>query len=202
MRPEVDEQRSGTTATLFVLSLAGVAYGLQNSMIYPSLPALQRDLHTTTAWTVWLATGFYLTSAVSTPIAGALGDRYGKVRVLQATLAIFALGSLGAGLAPDIWGLIAARSFQGIGACLIPLGPKLIAACICAHELLAQGVLSCPLVGDPSLGLIGTGNSVGKLRQGPISHGECGGRPFIGLVRTLFSPSRCTRWLSTSSIVG
>lgn len=40
------------------VTLAGIAFALQQTMVIPALPQLQRDLHTTTAWATWLLTGF------------------------------------------------------------------------------------------------------------------------------------------------
>ena len=50
---------------------------------------------------------------------GTLADLLGRRRVLQAGAAVFVLGSLLAGLAPDIGVLIAARVLAGIGAALL-----------------------------------------------------------------------------------
>jgi len=60
---------------------------------------------------------------------GALGDRLGRKRALQAGLALFGLGSLAAALAPSAIALIAARAFLGVGAAAImPATLSIIAA--------------------------------------------------------------------------
>lgn len=79
----MEETRQHYNVTLGVLALAGLAYALQQTMILPALPSLQRDLHTTAAWATWLFTSFLLVSAVATPVLGKLGDQYGKERFLQ-----------------------------------------------------------------------------------------------------------------------
>ena len=107
--------RSHYRLTLAVLTSAGLAYALQQTMVVPALPALQRELDTTTVWVTWILTGFLLSSAVATPLLGKLGDQHGKERLLVISLAIFLAGSVGAALAWNIWVLIAFRVLQGAG---------------------------------------------------------------------------------------
>src|SRR5919206_7407 len=91
-----EPSRQHYNVTLAILTIAGIAFALQQTMVIPALPALQRDLHTTTAWVTWLLTGFLLTASVATPLLGKLGDQYGKERLLVVSLGIFFVGCLGA----------------------------------------------------------------------------------------------------------
>src|SRR3990170_3955156 len=95
-------------------------------MIVPALPALQRELHTTTAWVTWLLTGFLLTASVATPLFGRLGDQYGKGRMLVISLAVFFAGSVGAIFAWDLASLIGFRMIQGCGGAVFPLSFAII----------------------------------------------------------------------------
>src|SRR5256885_10615594 len=90
--PGVAEHRQHYNVTLAILALAGLAYSLQQTMVVPALPSLQRDLHTSTAWATWLLTAFLLVSAASTPRLGKLGDQYGKARFLLLALLAFFFG--------------------------------------------------------------------------------------------------------------
>jgi predicted MFS family arabinose efflux permease len=101
--------------TLGILTLATTAYALQQTMVVPALPQLQRELDASTTWVTWVLTGFLLSAAVFTPILGKLGDRFGKERLLVASLGTFFVGCVGCALAPDIWTLIAARVVSGAG---------------------------------------------------------------------------------------
>ena len=89
-------------------------------MVIPALPALQRDLHTTTTWVTWVLTALLLVASVSTPVMGKLGDQYGKERLLVISLALFFVGCVGAAAAWNIWALIFFRAFQGLGAAVFP----------------------------------------------------------------------------------
>jgi EmrB/QacA subfamily drug resistance transporter len=113
--------RQHYNVTLAILTVAGTAYALQQTMVIPALPTLQRDLHTTTTWVTWVLTALLLVASVSTPIIGKLGDQYGKERLLVISLALFFVGCAGAAAAWNIWSLIFFRAFQGLGAAVFPL---------------------------------------------------------------------------------
>jgi EmrB/QacA subfamily drug resistance transporter len=61
-------------------------------------------------------TAYLLTSTVSGPIYGKLGDLYGRKLVLQVAIVIFLAGSALCGLSQNMGQLIAFRAVQGIGA--------------------------------------------------------------------------------------
>jgi EmrB/QacA subfamily drug resistance transporter len=117
----VERARQDHNVTLALLTLAGVAYALQQTMVIPALPTLQRDLHTTTTWVTWVLTVFLLVASVATPILGKLGDQYGKERLLVISLVVFFAGSVIAACAWNIWVLIVARAIQGAGGAVFPL---------------------------------------------------------------------------------
>jgi EmrB/QacA subfamily drug resistance transporter len=112
--------------TLAVLTFAGIAFALQQTLIIPALPVLQQELDTTTAWATWLLTGFLLSASVLTPLLGKLGDQHGKERLLLVSLGIFLAGSVGAIFAPNIWILILCRVVQGAGGAVFPLSFAII----------------------------------------------------------------------------
>jgi EmrB/QacA subfamily drug resistance transporter len=114
-------ERRHYNVTLAILTLAGIAYALQQTMVIPALPTLQRDLHTTTTWVTWVLTVFLLVASVATPVLGKLGDQYGKERLLVISLVVFLVGSVAAACAWNIWVLIVARAIQGAGGAVFPL---------------------------------------------------------------------------------
>jgi EmrB/QacA subfamily drug resistance transporter len=120
------QERQHYNVTLAILTLAGIAFALQQTMVIPALPALQRELDTTTTWVTWVLTVFLLVASVATPILGKLGDQYGKERLLVISLTLFLIGSIGAAAAWNIWSLIAWRALQGAGAAVFPLSYGII----------------------------------------------------------------------------
>jgi EmrB/QacA subfamily drug resistance transporter len=118
--------RQSYNVTLAVLILAGIAFALQQTMVIPALPILQREFDTTAAWSAWLLTGFLLSASIATPLFGKLGDQYGKERLLVISLCIFLAGSVGAIFAWNIGVLIGFRILQGCGAAVFPLAFAII----------------------------------------------------------------------------
>ena len=78
----------------------------------------------------WVFSAFFLGSLFGVVAAGREADRSGPARPFAAGLALFAIGLIGGGLAPNMLALVAARSVQGIGAGAIPavayvaIGPR------------------------------------------------------------------------------
>ena len=64
--PSVPDAPRRPGLTLTVLSIACVAYVLQQTLVVPALPIFQEDLNTSATWAAWVFTGFLLTSAVAT----------------------------------------------------------------------------------------------------------------------------------------
>src|SRR4249919_2048226 len=91
------------------------------SLVIPALPTLQHDLGTTPTGVTWIFTAYLLSASVATPIAGRLGDMFGKKRTLLVVMAGLAGGSLLAALATTLPVLIAARAIQGVGGAIFPL---------------------------------------------------------------------------------
>jgi EmrB/QacA subfamily drug resistance transporter len=113
--------RQHHNVTLAILTIAGTAFALQQTMVVPALPALQRELHTTATWVTWVLTIFLLVASVATPLLGKLGDQYGKERLLVISLSLFLAGCVGCALAWNIWALIGFRALAGAGGAIFPL---------------------------------------------------------------------------------
>lgn len=107
--------------TLAVLTIAATAFAMQQTLVFPALPTLQRELDVSAVTATWVLTVFLLSAAVLTPILGKLGDQHGKERLLVISLSLFLVGSIGAALAPGIGTLIAFRAIAGAGGAVFPL---------------------------------------------------------------------------------
>jgi EmrB/QacA subfamily drug resistance transporter len=122
----LDPARQHHNITLGILTLAGAAFSLQQTMVFPALPTFQAEFGASTAWATWVLTGFLVSAAVTTPLLGRLGDQFGKERMLLVSLGLFLAGCLGASLAWDIWSLIGFRVVAGAGGALFPLSFAII----------------------------------------------------------------------------
>jgi MFS family permease len=102
---------------VIVVSLISALRLLGIFLILPIFSAYAARYPGATMTLTGVAFGIYALSQCIFQIPlGWASDRWGRRRVLVAGLALFALGSLGCGLAKDIYTLIAARILQGSGA--------------------------------------------------------------------------------------
>jgi EmrB/QacA subfamily drug resistance transporter len=130
------------------------------SLVVPALPTLQHALHTSPTGVAWLFTAYLLAASVITPIAGRLGDMFGKKRVLVIALVGLALGSLVGALATSLPLMIGARTIQGLGGAIFPLGYGIIRDEF-PRERVASGIALMSAV-------LGVGAGLGILLTGPI----------------------------------
>jgi EmrB/QacA subfamily drug resistance transporter len=114
-------ERQHYNLTLAILTMAGTAFALQQTMVFPALSTFQHEFDTTTAWATWVLTAFLLTASVATPLLGKLGDQHGKERMLVVALSIFLVGTVGGAFAWNIGSLIAFRALSGAGGAVFPL---------------------------------------------------------------------------------
>jgi MFS transporter, DHA1 family, multidrug resistance protein len=107
--------RPDTFALTALLSLLTALGPLAVDMYLPSFPDIARVLATEPA-TVQLTLSLYMVSyAIGQVVYGPLSDRYGRLPVMRAALAIYCVASLACALAPDIELLLAARMLQALG---------------------------------------------------------------------------------------
>jgi EmrB/QacA subfamily drug resistance transporter len=118
-RPE--KAAAHPTRTVAILAMGTLAYALQQTIILPALPAFQERYGVSTSTAAWLLTSFLLSSAISTPLLGRLGDMYGKARMLLVALVVFGVGILLSAVAGSFAVVLAGRVVQGTGAAILPL---------------------------------------------------------------------------------
>ena len=81
--PDADRWLPNQIAALAVVATAGLMVSLTGSLLIPVLPQIARSLGSSTTSTEWLLTSTLLVAAVAVPIAGRLGDMYGKRLMLM-----------------------------------------------------------------------------------------------------------------------
>jgi MFS family permease len=79
------------------------------------IPTLMTTWHINGSEAGLLGTSALLVSAAGGWLAGLLADRYGRVRILQLTIAWFALFTFLSGLTNSWWQLLITRALQGLG---------------------------------------------------------------------------------------
>ena len=105
--------------TLMVLSIALVIIGLDNTVLNVALPTLQRHFNASGSTLQWVVDAYTLAFAGLLLLMGTLGDHFGRKRLLQSGLAVFAAGSILAALAHNSGELVVLRALMGIGGAMI-----------------------------------------------------------------------------------
>lgn len=139
------------------LLLGIVLATLDGTVVGTALPTIVGDLGGLDHLS-WVITAYLLTTAVTTPIWGKLGDLYGHKRTYLTSITVFLAGSVLCGLAQDMGQLIAFRAFQGIGAgglfvgALALIGTLLTPAGAGRAQSLIGVLLPAAMIGGPLVG--------------------------------------------------
>ncbi len=144
-------------AIVAVLALAGLASSFMFTLVVPIQTRLPDLLHADRDDTAWVVTATLLAAAVITPIAGRLGDMYGKRRIVLVLLATLVVGSVVAALSTGLVWLIVGRALQGAVTGVIPLGISIL------RDVLHEDRV------DPAIALISATLGVGGALGLPVS---------------------------------
>jgi EmrB/QacA subfamily drug resistance transporter len=97
------------------LMLGMLLASLDQTIVSTALPTIVGDLGGLNHYT-WVVIAYILTSTVSMPLYGKLGDLYGRKRLFQFAIVLFVAGSALCGLSQSMLELISFRALQGLGA--------------------------------------------------------------------------------------
>ncbi len=122
----VEKAPAGAIGSVVVLCFGGLVASLMQTLIIPIQPDLPRLLGTSIGNASWIITATLLAAAVAMPIAGRLGDMFGKQRVLLVSAVLLTVGSLICALGDSLIPLIIGRGVQGLAMGFIPVGMSLI----------------------------------------------------------------------------
>lgn len=99
-----------TLGVCFVIMLVA----LDQTIVGTALPTIVAELKGFDLY-AWVATSYLLTSVITVPIFGRLGDYFGRKPFLIASIIIFVIASILCGMAHSMLFLVLARGLQGIG---------------------------------------------------------------------------------------
>ncbi|MFR9752436.1 MFS transporter [Nocardia sp. 004] len=115
--PALSTRRRWTVLAICASALFLV--GLDTTIVTVGLSEIGHGLGVGEQRTAWLVDAYTVTFASLLVTAGAVADRFGRRRVFQTGLVVFALSSLACAMAPTAEFLVAARVVQGIGASML-----------------------------------------------------------------------------------
>ncbi|WP_053685389.1 MFS transporter [Streptomyces sp. XY593] len=104
---------------LAILSGSLLLISMDTTILNVAFPSLVGDLQPGAVQQLWIIDVYALALSGLLVTAGALGDRWGRKRLLMAGFGIFSAASLMAVFATEAWHLIAARALLGIGGAAI-----------------------------------------------------------------------------------
>ena len=129
---------SSQSVVLGILCLGVFSTALDQTVVVAALPLLMVDLEiplTDLDKASWIITGYLISYTVAMPLAGRLSDVYGRVRIFQVALVVFALGSALVALAPNFNWIVPARVIQAVGGgATVPIGLAMAVAAVSTEK--------------------------------------------------------------------
>ncbi|MFI6938647.1 MFS transporter [Streptomyces sp. NPDC050418] len=191
--PDVDESipsqsRSRARAVVGLLVFVELTSGFIQGGTTPLIPAIRDVLGVSTGDAQWITTLQFLAAAVSVPVFGRLGDRYGHRRMLRVAMLSITAGCVIVALAPNLALLLLGRILLGPLAALLPLEIGLCRDRLStADNRKAVGMLVAALA---------LGSMLGSFLSAPLDH-------FLGDIRfTLWAFAALAALCTVISFVG
>ena len=129
---------SSQSVVLGILCLGVFSTALDQTVVVAALPLLMVDLEiplTDLDKASWIITGYLISYTVAMPLVGRLSDVYGRVRIFQVALVVFALGSGLVALAPNFNWIVPARVIQAVGGgATVPIGLAMAVAAVSTEK--------------------------------------------------------------------
>jgi EmrB/QacA subfamily drug resistance transporter len=96
------------------VSFVSMLVALDQTVVGTALPTIVSELKGFELY-AWVATSYLLTSVITVPIFGRLGDYYGRKPFVIASIVVFTAASVLCGAANNMLFLVIARGLQGVG---------------------------------------------------------------------------------------
>ena len=144
----------GRVLTIYLGLMVTLALAaLDQSIVATALPRIVSSLGGITQYS-WVFTAYMVTSTVSVPVYGRLGDVHGRRPMLLIAITIFLAGSALCGLAHTMTELVVFRAIQGLGAGgLFPLALAVIGSIVPPRDRGRwQGLIGAVFVGSSIAG--------------------------------------------------
>jgi len=135
-----DARGRGRRLLVFALVLGSFVGMVDATIVAVALDPLTRHYHVSLA-AGQAVLGVYLVTVTATlPLLGRLADRYGRRRAYVLGFVVFALGSVGAALAPGFEWLLAFRALQALGGGMLTAGSLALMAEHAPHQSTGRSI--------------------------------------------------------------
>lgn len=124
--PDADTSTTKAVWVVATLCFGGLVASLMQTLVIPIQPELPTLLNTSGSNASWVITATLLAAAIAMPVAGRLGDMFGKQRVLLISAVILVVGSVICALGSSLSLMIVGRAVQGLAMGFVPLGISLM----------------------------------------------------------------------------
>ncbi|MXX31218.1 MAG: MFS transporter [Chloroflexi bacterium] len=104
---------------LAILAGSQTIVSLDATIVNTALPTIKRVFEMSESQSLWVVDAYLVLFGGLLLLAGALGDRFGRRRILAIGLTVFTLASIGVAFSPNAETLIVGRGLQGIGGALV-----------------------------------------------------------------------------------
>lgn len=140
---------------ILAVMVAGAFVAILNeTLLNVALPPIMRDFHITANTAQWLTTAYMLTNGVLIPVSAFLLQRFSTRALFITAMALFAAGTIVAGLAPDFALLLVGRVIQASGAAImLPLLMNVILTIYPIEQRgSAMGIMGLVITFAPAIG--------------------------------------------------
>lgn len=149
--------KSGAFRRWTVPLIVAIAFFMEmfdTAALIVAMPQIATELRVATLHLSLLVSVYVLSVVLFMPVSGWLATRFGARRMFTGALAVYAVGSVGCMMAPDLGWLLAFRVLQGMGGALMtPIGRLIMLRSFAPHELIAaMGLMTAPVLFGPLLG--------------------------------------------------
>ncbi len=100
---------------------SGIAF-LDSTVVNVALPHIGEDLDTDVAGLQWVLNSYLVALSALILLGGSLSDLFGRKRMFQLGVIVFAVASMACAVAPNVATLVGARLLQGVGGALLTPG--------------------------------------------------------------------------------
>ncbi|MFJ7072095.1 MFS transporter [Streptomyces sp. NPDC098781] len=111
-----ESSQAARTGAFIAVAIALFCIQLDFFALNLAVPGIADEFAVTPSVAQWTLSAYMLAIGCCFIVGGRVGDVFGRRGALLGGTALFAAGSVGCALAPDLWALVGARIVQGVGA--------------------------------------------------------------------------------------